>query len=561
MAVTQPEPVRFGRYQLVTQLAEGGMARLYLAYARGVAGFDKLVVVKQIRPELAWDQDFIKMFFDEARIAARLSHRNVVHTYEVAEENGAYILAMEYLDGQTLGDVLRRASRDKVPLDLHVWILTQVLAGLHYAHHLSDYDGTPLGVVHRDVSPSNVFITYDGEVKLLDFGIAKAAGAISATHEGTIKGKLGYSAPEQFLQSPVDARADIYAVGVMLWEALGQRRRRLGDTPAAMYQARIGGLEPKIREVCPDVPTVLAEICDKATAPDPADRYSSAAEFQSELEEFLDRASRPPGQREMAALLQEYFEVERTQRRTRVQELLSGIGTASITPARGMGSHSPPGAAFDLPAVDVQLESKRPPSFGERLRSRRPLVIGGAILVTVGIAAALLTRSKDKTANATGDKPKAVESAMVAEPAAPRLDDSAKKSEATVQLFIQVRPSNAVVTLDGARLLTNPFQAEVRSDKKTHVLQATAPDHLPLEQVITFASDTHLEIALRPGGGKPAPARREEARSSASENRNARPSSETAPEPKKTTESEGESRRRTTPAPPHGIDEKDPYAQ
>src|SRR5262245_25056108 len=158
MAVTQPEqPQRFGKYQLVTQLAEGGMARLYLAFARGPAGFDKLVVVKQIRPELAWDQEFIKMFFDEARIAARLSHRNVVHTYEVAEENGAYILAMEYLEGQTLGELLRRASRDKIPLDLHLWMITQVLAGLQYAHELRDYDGTPFGIVHRDVSPSNVF--------------------------------------------------------------------------------------------------------------------------------------------------------------------------------------------------------------------------------------------------------------------------------------------------------------------------------------------------------------------------------------------------------------------
>src|SRR6187399_127754 len=151
MALIQPEPIRFGKYQLVTQLAEGGMARLFLSFARGLAGFDKLVVVKQIRPELAWDQDFVEMFFDEARIAARLSHRNVVHTYEVAEENGAYILAMEYLEGQTLGEVLRRVTREKIPLDLHLWMLTQVLSGLQYAHDLRDYDGTPLGVVHRDV--------------------------------------------------------------------------------------------------------------------------------------------------------------------------------------------------------------------------------------------------------------------------------------------------------------------------------------------------------------------------------------------------------------------------
>jgi eukaryotic-like serine/threonine-protein kinase len=184
--IQQPEPARIGKYQLVTLLAEGGMARVYLAFSRGPAGFDKLVVVKQIRPELAWDQDFVTMFFDEARIAARLNHPNVVHTYEVVEENGLYLLVMEYLEGHTLGELVRRVTRERVPLDLHVWMLSQVLSGLAYAHELPDYDGSALGVVHRDVSPSNVFVTYSGEVKLLDFGIAKAAGAISATHEGTI---------------------------------------------------------------------------------------------------------------------------------------------------------------------------------------------------------------------------------------------------------------------------------------------------------------------------------------------------------------------------------------
>jgi serine/threonine protein kinase len=563
MALTQqPEPIRFGRYQLVTQLAEGGMARLYLAFARGPAGFDKLVVVKQIRPELAWDQDFIKMFFDEARIAARLSHRNVVHTYEVAEENGAYMLAMEYLDGQTLGDLLRRVSRERVPLDLHLWILTQVLAGLQYAHDLRDYDGTPLGVVHRDVSPSNVFITYGGEVKLLDFGIAKAAGAISATHEGTIKGKLGYSAPEQFMHATVDARADIYAVGVMLWEALGQRRRRLADTPAATYQARIAGIEPKIRDVCPDVATALGEICDKATAPDPDERYATAAEFQQELEEYLDQASRPPGQREMAALLQTYFEQEQAQRRSRIQELLSGSIQPSMTPPRGLASQSAPRAVADLPGIDVQLESRPPAPSPSRLRG--PLVIGGAI-VALGALSMLFMRSKESApsngANVASDGRAVAETpSAAAEPAGARAEDPAKKGEpATVQIFIQVRPSAAIVMIDGVRLGSNPFQAEMKSDKKTHVLHASAPGYLPLEQIITYSSDTHLEIALRPGGGG-RPSRGHDEPRSMNEPSGARPA-ETASEPKRP-EPEGEAKRpRSATPPPRGIDEKDPYAQ
>jgi serine/threonine-protein kinase len=482
-----------------------------------------------------------------------------VHTYEVAEENGAYILAMEYLEGQTLGEVLRRATRENIPLDLHLWMLTQVLAGLQYAHELRDYDGTPFGIVHRDVSPSNVFVTYGGEVKLLDFGIAKAAGAISATHEGTIKGKLGYSAPEQFMQSSIDGRADLYSVGVMLWEALGQRRRRMADTPAATYQARIAGLEPKIRDVCPDVSPALAEICDKATAPDPAERYLTAADFQRDLEEVLDQASRPPGQREMAALLEEYFEDERTQRRARVQELLSGaIVQPSMTPPRGMASQSAPGAIYDLPGVDVQLQSEKPPA-GKSFRKSRPVVIGGAVVLTLGVVAALLARPRNTGAsNAAGDK--AAESVPPpAQPAAPRIDDSPKKSEpTTVQLFIEVRPSNAIVTLDGARLGGNPFQAEVRSEKSAHVLRASAPGYLPIEQMITYTNDTHLELALRPVGGKPSRAQDDGPR--AADNRNTRPA-EPAAEPKKNADPDTEAKHRSAAPAPRGIDEKNPYAQ
>jgi serine/threonine-protein kinase len=569
----QPEPARIGRYQLVTLLAEGGMARVYLAFARGPAGFDKLVVVKQIRPELAWDQDFVTMFFDEARIAARLSHRNVVHTYEVVEENGNYLLVMEYLEGHTLGDALRRVTRENMPLDQHLWILTQVLAGLSYAHELRDYDGTPLGLVHRDVSPSNVFLSYSGEVKLLDFGIAKAAGAISATHEGTIKGKLGYSAPEQFMQTNVDARADLYAVGVMLWEALGRRRRRMADTPAATYQARIAGLEPKIRDVCPDVPTVLAEICDRATAQDPDERYATAAEFQRDLEEYLDQASRPPGRRELAALLDRHFQAERAERRTRVQELLSSAitqppGSTTVS----FASKSPPGAHFDIPVAEG-AESSGP--FRSTIQSNRPrhrpLLVAGGLVVLIGAFAAAFSRNDS---GVVVTEPAAPPPAPA--PAAPPVqapNDEPKKLE-TIQLWILVRPGSAVVTLDGARLSTNPFQADVTADKRAHVLHVSAPGYVPVEQVITFANDNRIEITLRPvpgAAGKAARIAAEAAeRRAAIENwkpgggeivrANPEPSlPEVRPERPRERDHEPEMKR-PPQAPPRPIDEKDPYS-
>ena len=569
MSMILPELARIGRYQLVTLLAEGGMARVYLAFARGPAGFDKLVVVKQIRPELAWDQDFVTMFFDEARIAARLNHRNVVHTYEVVEENGLYLLVMEYLEGHTVGEVLRRIARENMPLDLHLWILTQVLAGLAYAHDLRDYDGSPLGVVHRDVSPSNVFLSYTGEVKLLDFGIAKAAGAISATHEGTIKGKLGYSAPEQFLQSAIDGRADIYAVGVMLWEALGRRRRRMTDTPAATYQARISGLEPKIREVCPDVPRALAEICDRATAPDPAERYGTAAEFQRDLDEYLDQASRPPGRRELAALLERHFEAERLERRARVQELLSTAITQGPTGSTtvSFASRSPPGTLYDLP-IEVGA-SDPPPAFrgglGSKLRHRPLLIVGGLVMVVGAFAAAFSRKDSVVAVEPAAAPPAAAPSA--AGPGAPA-DEANKKAEAaTVQLFIHVKPASATVTLDGARLVSNPFQADVNADKRAHVVHASAPGYQPIEQVITFASDARIDLVLKPLPGAAGKAARA---AEAAEKRSTidswkpgggeitRAPSEATAEPR-SREPEVELKR--SPAtPPRPIDEKDPYS-
>ena len=275
-AITLPQ---IGRYELLTQLGEGGMARVYLAVSRGPVGFNKLVVVKQMRPELASDEEFLGMFSDEARIALRLHHPNIVQTYEIFEEEGQHLMAMEYLDGQSLADLLRRVGRENMPLEEHLWILTQVLAALHHAHELCDEDGLPMAIVHRDVSPSNVFLTYNGEVKLVDFGIAKASGAISTTARGTVKAKLGYGAPEQFLGNPIDARADIFSVGVMLWEALAGCRRKIGETRNAMIEARITGQEPSIRAIRPEIPAALAAVCDRATALDPETRHGSAAEL------------------------------------------------------------------------------------------------------------------------------------------------------------------------------------------------------------------------------------------------------------------------------------------
>jgi eukaryotic-like serine/threonine-protein kinase len=279
---------QLGKYRLVATLGQGGMGTVYLALVRGPGEFRKLLVVKELRAELTQRASFITMFMDEARLAARLDHPNVVQTFEVGEEAGRYFLAMEYLDGQPLNALIERARKTSgLPLSIHIQILCEVLTGLHYAHELCDYDGSSLHVVHRDVSPQNVFITHHGQVKVVDFGVAKVATANSLTSPGVFKGKFAYAAPEQTMGHPVDARCDVFAVGVMLWEAIAGRRFAEQTPTVESFRARNQGSEPRIAEVAPDVDRLLAEISDKALAVDPAQRYPSAEAFRLALQEYL----------------------------------------------------------------------------------------------------------------------------------------------------------------------------------------------------------------------------------------------------------------------------------
>ncbi|HMA97476.1 MAG TPA: serine/threonine-protein kinase, partial [Polyangiaceae bacterium] len=323
-------PAIIGRYEIVCKLGVGGMADVFLAHQPGPFSASKLVVIKQLRPGVLEDDQFIHMFADESRIAVRLNHPNVIHTYEVVAEGSDYYLTLEFLDGKSWYQVLNRVTRERLPLDLHVWVLTQVLSGLQYAHELKDFDGTPLGIVHRDVSPSNVFVTYGGEVKLLDFGIAKSASAIASTRDGIIKGKLGYAAPEQCLSQSIDGRTDVFAVGVMLWEAIARRRRSTGETESGTYQARIQGTEPSIDQVCSDAPKALVAACNKALARTPEQRFQSAVEFRQALEDYLRGTGWVGGSERLGQFMHENFQDDFVAMRQRIDEHL-GSSARSLT--------------------------------------------------------------------------------------------------------------------------------------------------------------------------------------------------------------------------------------
>lgn len=315
-----------GKYRVLGALGSGGMADVFLAVADGPEGFRKLCVVKLLKEDIADDGDFRAMFLDEARLAARLNHPNIVQTFEVDESDGRLLLAMEYVEGQPLTRVVRYAARDKLPLVAFVRILCDILEALDYAHTLTDYDGTSLGIVHRDVTPHNVLVGYDGRVKLVDFGIAKSAAAVQLTQAGIVKGKVGYMAPEQATGADVvDGRADIFSVGVILWEAIAQQRLTAGMSAREIILRRIAGGEPKITSVAPGVDPALASICDRALATDPDERYAHAGDMQLALEQWLS-TQKEPSRKLWGAELRRVFENERRQLRHLIEQRLRDAG-------------------------------------------------------------------------------------------------------------------------------------------------------------------------------------------------------------------------------------------
>lgn len=319
VAVTMPNSFEgaltddhLGRYRLVAPIGQGGMGRIFLAATSGLGEFRKLLVVKELQQELATNEKFVEMFLAEAKLAARLNHPNIVQTVEAGEENGRYFLAMEYLDGQPYTELLKRVSVEPtVTLATRLHVLCEVLSALQYVHELCDFDGTPFEIVHRDITPHNVFLTYHGQVKLVDFGIAKAVDVESLTNAGVFKGKFSYASPEQVRGEIVDHRSDLFALGVMLWEAIALRRFSSGPATKSSVDRRLAGGEPRISEVVPSVEPALAEICDKALALDREQRFQSAAEFRAELQRYLLICGDDPPQA-LAPLLCAKFAAERT---------------------------------------------------------------------------------------------------------------------------------------------------------------------------------------------------------------------------------------------------------
>lgn len=344
-------PKRIDRYEPLKKLATGGMAEIYLAKQSGLEGFEKVVVLKRILPHLASDTEFVNMFLDEARIAAKLSHPNVVQIYDLGKADDTFYIAMEYVSGRNVQHLINKQQLvgGHLPVEHVCRIIAGVCDGLHYAHARKDYDGKPLNIIHRDISPQNILVSFAGGVKVVDFGIAKASTQLAQTRAGVLKGKYAYMSPEQVRGSKLDHRSDIFAVGLVMYEMLtGARTFERADslkTLKAIVQEK--PLNP--REMNPEIPTEVIKILSKSLEKNPERRYKTAQEFQLALEDWLEQSPKKSNNVRLSRFLYDLFDDELNSAEGTM--VVKGVGQVIIPTSRQ-------GNEALKPAVEEEIDSK-----------------------------------------------------------------------------------------------------------------------------------------------------------------------------------------------------------
>ncbi len=459
-ATSTQQPIRFGKYLLVERLGRGGMAEVWKAKMVGPAGFQRTVVVKRILPHLAEDPHFVQMFVAEARLSAKLNHSNIVQVHELGDVEGEYYLAMEYLRGRDLVSVMRaHLMRSVPPPGLGALCIRDVCRALGYAHALNDDRGNPLRLIHRDVSPSNVMLSFDGQIKLLDFGIAKALSEASEnkTQTGTLKGKFGYMAPEQVEGKEIDHRTDLFAAGVMLHETLTGRRLFKGtsdiQTMALVREAKV----PPPSSSNPEVPLELDRICLKALAREPGDRYPTCEQMAADLDHVVHQLRWGPER--VSGLLKELFPDEP-----------SGTGQVILPSFHGLDIDGPSGAS---------------PRRRWRYAAGALALVGAVTVVTVE-----LSRSHHPVVAP-------VQAAATPKPApAPKPVPAAPLVPATITVHLQTTPPSLVFIDDESESRgRTPLSFQLpRDTAKVHQMHLRADGYV--EQTVDLPSDSDSRYDL-----------------------------------------------------------------
>jgi TonB family protein len=378
-AVASSGPDRFGQYEILERIASGGMAELYKAKRTGVEGFQKIVAIKKILPHLADDEEFVTMFADEAKLAAQLNHPNIIHIYDLGKiQAGGYFIAMEHVDGRDLR-AIQQAGREMgvpLPVPLAVYVASKVASALDYAHRRRDAEGRELNIVHRDVSPQNILISYEGDIKLCDFGIAKAASKASKTQSGALKGKIRYMSPEQAWGKPIDRRSDLFSLGVVLHELLTGERLFRGDTDINILEKVRSAEVPPPSRANPEVPHNLDAVVLKALAREPDDRYANASDLLRDLDSVLYSYTPAPGSADIAIYFHRLQSEEGALAEAKAREVAQAVHEAEPAARKRKSKGAPVSRKTDAaprsPAPRVPAPPRPPPPVAPPPPAREP---------------------------------------------------------------------------------------------------------------------------------------------------------------------------------------------
>ena len=498
------EPVQtIGRYQLLAHLASGGMAEIYLARQTGIGGFEKLVVVKRILPHLAREKVFVEMFLDEAVIAAQLNHPNVVQIFDLGQSGDDYYIAMEYLEGESLGHLVTEGTRVRKPLPpgLTAGIIAQVCEGLAYAHAFEDEKGQPMGIVHRDISPHNIIVLFTGVVKVVDFGIAKAATKVHQTKVGTLKGKLAYMSPEQCMGSEVDARSDLFSLGVVLWELLTRRRLFKRDVEPAMIRAIMDEPIPKVSEVRKDAPAALAAIADKALSKRPEDRYPDAAGMIADIKAYLRQESIEAGAQQIAGYAHEVLgKRARTKKRLLEEIREKGAKGVSLGVLKPKSDSMPSRSGSDAGEL-VDAATRIQDEVGATAARPWLLRIVAFFLVGIAVGAAILWFSGESPQPAPAEDQVSIPAPppQALPPQEVKVDQATDEPPAPALLSVRSTPSGCRIELDGSALPgSTPLVDHPVAPDSEHQVVVLCKGHRKDSRTIKGKPDEVLALAFAP---------------------------------------------------------------
>ncbi len=511
-------PSKIARYHVIGRIASGGMAEILLAKVLGPGGFERPVVIKRVLPHLLNEASFRDMFLDEARIVAAIHHPNVVQVHELGREDQELYLVMEYLAGESVRSVRVRATARKAHLGLGLYahIVAEACAGLHAAHGFTDVDGRELHVVHRDVCPSNLIVTYDGQVKVVDFGIAQAVDRFTLTEAGQVKGKAAYMAPEQCLRHAIDRRTDVFALGVVLFELTTGHRLFSGALESRILASLLREEVPPPSTIVPDYPKELDQICVRATRFDPSERFATAEEMRRELVRFQRTWARDVlPEQDLKLWMHQLFADRIVEKGDLLSRLRAGSGVSHIPPAEVSDEVS-------VPVVEIDRESPVPGPKGGRdprnttytrptgatrpdridrrvqpstrlSRAVRTVVL---LAMCVGAAFALPSPITDPAVGSPSAEPvRAVQAAMPDE--RPRAAPFAAIPK-WITLELDSRPSGARTLLDGSYRGRTPMSLSLPRQADPVMLRLELAGYQALEQTLVPDVNQRLSVSLSP---------------------------------------------------------------